>query len=41
MEAVLASLLARLPTLRLEQLDTLSWNDRANLRGVDTLLASW
>ncbi len=41
MEAALACLLARLPTLRLEQLDTLSLNDRANLRGVDTLLASW
>lgn len=41
MEAALACLLARLPALRLEQLDTLSWNDRANLRGVDALLASW
>ncbi len=41
MEAALACLLARLPTLRLEQLYTLSWNDRVNLRGVDALLASW
>ncbi|MBB5768477.1 cytochrome P450 [Xanthomonas euroxanthea] len=41
MEAALSCLLARLPALRLEQRDTLSWNDRANLRGVDALLASW
>lgn len=41
MEAALAALLTQLPALRLEQLGTLSWSDRANLRGVDALLASW
>ncbi|KQQ80228.1 cytochrome [Xanthomonas sp. Leaf131] len=41
MEAALATLLARLPALHLEQLDALRWNDRANLRGVDALFASW
>ncbi|WP_285446213.1 cytochrome P450 [Xanthomonas sp. fls2-241-TYG-148] len=41
MEAALTALLTQLPALRLEQLDALHWNDRANLRGVDALLASW
>ncbi|UUE97505.1 cytochrome P450 [Xanthomonas hortorum pv. pelargonii] len=41
MEAALAALLEHLPALRLQQLDALSWNDRANLRGVDALLACW
>ncbi|WP_355584896.1 cytochrome P450 [Xanthomonas cannabis] len=41
LEAALAALLEHLPALRLDQLDTLTWNDRSNLRGVDALLASW
>ncbi|PPU66980.1 cytochrome P450 [Xanthomonas pisi] len=41
MEAALAALLEQLPALRLEQRETLTWNDRANLRGVDALPASW
>ncbi|MCC4589338.1 cytochrome P450 [Xanthomonas sp. NCPPB 1067] len=41
MEAALAALFAQLPGLRLERMEELSWNDRANLRGVDALAASW
>jgi len=41
LETALQVLLERLPQLRLIGLDTLSWNQRGNLRGVDTLMAQW
>jgi cytochrome P450 len=41
LETALQVLLERLPQLRLTGLDTLSWNRRGNLRGVDSLMAQW
>lgn len=39
LECALTVLLERLPHLRLANLDTLSWNQRGNLRGVNALIA--
>ncbi|AZU58381.1 cytochrome P450 [Ralstonia pseudosolanacearum] len=41
LESALGALFERLPNLRLTNLDQLSWNQRGNLRGVNTLMAAW
>jgi cytochrome P450 len=41
LETALRVLLERLPNLRLTSLDTLTWNQRGNLRGVAALPAAW
>lgn len=41
LETSLRVLLERLPELRLPHLDTLNWNQRGNLRGVEALAATW
>ncbi|MFM0739240.1 cytochrome P450 [Paraburkholderia xenovorans] len=41
LEAALGTLLARLPNLRLLNLDELRWHRRLTLRGVETLTAKW
>jgi cytochrome P450 len=40
-EVGLDTLFARLPALQLMNLDDLRWQQRSNLRGVESLLASW
>jgi cytochrome P450 len=41
LEAALRALIERLPQLRLPDLETLRWNQRGNLRGVESLMAAW
>ncbi|WP_027214112.1 cytochrome P450 [Burkholderia sp. WSM2232] len=41
LETALRVLLERLPALKLTNLETLNWNRRGNLRGVDMLTAVW
>ncbi|MFC0396852.1 cytochrome P450 [Paraburkholderia rhizosphaerae] len=41
LETALGVLLERLPDLELTELDNLSWNQRGNLRGVNSLVARW
>ncbi|MDX6083415.1 cytochrome P450 [Xanthomonas campestris pv. incanae] len=41
LETALERLLQRAPALRLPELDNLSWNERANLRGIQALHATW
>jgi cytochrome P450 len=41
LESALSVLLERLPDFKLPDLDRLAWNQRGNLRGVDSLVATW
>ncbi|HEY3596632.1 MAG TPA: cytochrome P450 [Paraburkholderia sp.] len=41
LEAALGTLLERLPNLKLTNLDDLHWHPRGNLRGVESLIATW
>ncbi len=41
LEIALQTLLSRMPGLRIVNLDTLQWRQRNNLRGVESLLATY